>query len=47
MDLAAEIAKLATALLALAKVILDLVFEHVSSEKRKTPDSGLKPFPCS
>ena len=33
MDLAAEIAKLATALLALAKVILDLVF--ATREQRK------------
>lgn len=37
MDLAAEIAKLATALLALAKVILDLVF--VTREQRKKKDS--------
>ena len=37
MDLAAEIAKLATALLALAKVILDLAF--ATREQRKKKDS--------
>ena len=35
MDLAAEIAKLATALLALAKVILDLVFATREKQKER------------
>ncbi len=35
MDLAAEIAKLATALLALAKVILDLVFATREQQKER------------